>query len=213
MAGSSKALAVAVILAATITLLLLRQCPLSLVESMQICGLTCRLAKHVPNHPLRHQLSYSNVFSVVSESTGDIGGSQSAGYIDTGDWMSYTAVTIPTTGTYTVAYRVTSLSGGGSLRLERAGGTPVYGTRSIPSTGGWANLDNGLAHRDHNSLTAIGFWREPKNSHRTQESPPWQASAASSGVDSTVNPDPTQTGRGRVAGGGVGRSNLLELIN
>ncbi len=53
-----------------------------------------------------------------------------------------------------------------------------------------------------NSLTAIRFWRELKNSHKSQESPPWQASAASSGADSTVNPDPTRTKRGRVVGGG-----------
>ena len=48
-----------------------------------------------------------------------------------------------------------------------------------------------------NSLTAIGFWREPKNSHKSQESPPWRASTASStassGADSTVNPNPMQT--------------------
>ena len=36
---------------------------------------------------------------------------------------------------------------------------------------------------------------------------------ASFRADSTVNPNPTQTGRGRVVGGGVGRSDLLELIN
>jgi hypothetical protein len=60
-----------------------------------------------------------------------------------------------------------------------------------------------------NTLTALRFWREPKNSHRTQESPPWRASATSSGSDSTVNPDLMQTGRGRVVGGGVGRSDLL----
>jgi hypothetical protein len=48
------------------------------------------------------------------------------------------------------------------------------------------------------------FWWEPKNSHKTQESPPWQASAASSGADSTVIADPMQTERGRGVGGGVG---------
>ena len=79
------------------------------------------------------------------------------------------------------------------------------GEIAIPKKSGLSNA--------FNSLTAIGFWRELKNSHRTQESPPWWASAASSGADSTVNPDPTQTGRGRVVGGGVGRSDLQELIN
>ncbi len=81
--------------------------------------------------------SYSNSFGVIPESTGDVGGGQNVGNINTGDWMSYPAVTIPTTGVYTVSYRVASLSGGGSLQLERAGGTPVYGTLGIPSTGAW----------------------------------------------------------------------------
>ncbi len=53
-----------------------------------------------------------------------------------------------------------------------------------------------------NSFTAIRFWREPKNSNKTQELPPWQASAASSGADSTIIADPTQTERGRVVWGG-----------
>ena len=43
-----------------------------------------------------------------------------------------------------------------------------------------------------NSLTAIRFWREPKNSHKTQESPPWWAYAASSGADATVIANPAQ---------------------
>ena len=81
--------------------------------------------------------NYSNMFGVVRENTSDVGGGQNVGNINTGDWMSYPAVTIPTTGVYTVSYRVASLSGGGRLQLERAGGTPVYGTLSIPSTGAW----------------------------------------------------------------------------
>jgi hypothetical protein len=38
-----------------------------------------------------------------------------------------------------VQYRVASQSGGGSLQLERAGGTQVYGSLGVPSTGGWQN--------------------------------------------------------------------------
>jgi hypothetical protein len=81
--------------------------------------------------------SYSNMQGVVPEITSDVGGGQNVGFIDTDDWMSYPAVTIPSTGVYTVAYRVASLSGGGSLQFEKAGGTPVYGRLSIPATGGW----------------------------------------------------------------------------
>ncbi|KAL3809931.1 hypothetical protein ACHAXA_004792 [Cyclostephanos tholiformis] len=79
--------------------------------------------------------SYSNMFGVVPENTSDVGGGRNVGNINTGDWMSYPAVTIPTTGTYRVEYRVAGY--GGSLQFEKAGGTPVYGRLSIPVTGGW----------------------------------------------------------------------------
>ena len=81
--------------------------------------------------------SYLNSFGVVPENTSDVGGGQNVGNLNTGDWMSYPAVTIPTTGTYRVSYRVAGY--GGSLQLERAGGTPVFGTIVIPWTGGWQN--------------------------------------------------------------------------
>jgi endoglucanase len=81
--------------------------------------------------------SYSNSFGVVPKNTGDVAGGQNVGNINIDDWMSYPALTIPTTGGYTVSYRVMSLSGGDTLQLERAGGMPVYGTLSIPSMGAW----------------------------------------------------------------------------
>jgi hypothetical protein len=65
-----------------------------------------------------------------------VGGGQNVGSIQTGDWMSFPAVMIQTTGIYTVAYRVARICSGGSLQLERAGGTPVYGSLFILSTGG-----------------------------------------------------------------------------
>ena len=81
--------------------------------------------------------SYSNSFGVVPEDTSDVGGGQNVGFLHTGDWMSYPAVTIPTTGTYTVSYRV--VGGPGSLQFERAGGTQVFGMVVIPWTGGLQN--------------------------------------------------------------------------
>ena len=73
---------------------------------------------------------------VQTEVTSDAGGGKNVGYIDTGDWMSYPAVTIPSTGVYRVEYRVArGFSGSGNLQLEKAGGTPVYGSISIPATG------------------------------------------------------------------------------
>ena len=79
------------------------------------------------------------MFGVMTESTSDVGGGTNVGYIPTGDWMSYPEVVLPSTGAYKVEYRVASLSGSGSLQLEKAGGIPVYGGISIPATGGWQN--------------------------------------------------------------------------
>jgi len=65
-------------------------------------------------------------------------GGQNLGWIDPHDWVVWN-VNVPTTGTYTVQYRVASLPGGGALQLERAGGSQVYGQVSVPATGGWQN--------------------------------------------------------------------------
>jgi hypothetical protein len=80
--------------------------------------------------------SYSNMSGVVIGTSAAEAGSV-VGSIDTNDWMTYNNINIPTTGTYVIAYRVSSLNGGGSLRLEEAGGGTVYGTITIPKTGGW----------------------------------------------------------------------------
>jgi hypothetical protein len=80
--------------------------------------------------------SYEFTVGAIRESTSDVGGGQNVGSIDTGDWMRYPSVTIPITGRYRVSYRVASTLGGGILQLEKAGEI-VYGTISIPATGGW----------------------------------------------------------------------------
>ena len=65
-------------------------------------------------------------------------GGQDVGWIDANDWIVWN-VNIPTAGAYTVQYRVASLNGGGVIQLEKAGGSPVYGSVSVPGTGGWQN--------------------------------------------------------------------------
>jgi beta-glucanase (GH16 family) len=65
-------------------------------------------------------------------------GGQNVGWIDANDWIVWN-VNVPASGTYTVSYRVASLPGGGVIQLEKAGGSPVYGTVGVPATGGWQN--------------------------------------------------------------------------
>lgn len=79
---------------------------------------------------------YSNMSGIQTEVTSDAGGGLNVGWIDAGDWMTY-HVEVASSGTYTVSYRVASPTSGGSARLEQAGGGTVYGTVSVPATGGW----------------------------------------------------------------------------
>ena len=91
---------------------------------------------------------------VQTEDTSNVGGGKNVAYIDTGDWMSYREVTIPSTGTYRVEYRVAGF--GGSLQLEKAGGTQRFGTVSIPNTGGWQNWQT-VSHTVNLNAGQIAF--------------------------------------------------------
>jgi predicted alpha-1,6-mannanase (GH76 family) len=83
--------------------------------------------------------SYSTMSGIITEGTTDTDGGQNVGAVDTGDWMAYNSIFFPTSGTYKVEYRVSSLSGGGTISLDLNAGTTVLGTIAIPSTGGWQN--------------------------------------------------------------------------
>jgi hypothetical protein len=83
--------------------------------------------------------NYSTMSGVQLENTSDVGGGQNVGWIDAGDWMAYNSINIPTSGNYTVEYRVASLNGGGTLSLDLDGGSVVLGQLNIPNTGGWQN--------------------------------------------------------------------------
>ncbi len=83
--------------------------------------------------------SFAYMSGVGVESTVDGGSQTYVGWIDAGDWMSYPSVELPTSGTYTIEYRVASPMQGGRLQIEEAGGNPVYGSVAIPNSGGWHN--------------------------------------------------------------------------
>ena len=65
-------------------------------------------------------------------------GGQNVGYIENGDWMVWD-LNLPVSGRYQVEYRVASPNNGGIIQLEKAGGSPVYGTIGVPNTSGWQN--------------------------------------------------------------------------
>jgi hypothetical protein len=82
--------------------------------------------------------AYSNMFGVQTETTTDVGGGLDVGWIDTGDWMAYYNINFPSSGTYTVQYRVASLNGG-QLSMDLNAGSIQLGAANIPATGGWQN--------------------------------------------------------------------------
>ncbi|RYZ92919.1 MAG: carbohydrate-binding protein, partial [Moraxellaceae bacterium] len=81
---------------------------------------------------------FCQMSGVETESTSDTNGGSNLGYIDQGDWMTY-SVNVPASGSYTVSYRVASLNGGGVIQLEQAGGSPVFGSVNVAATSGWQN--------------------------------------------------------------------------
>ncbi len=80
--------------------------------------------------------NYSAMLGVQVEATTDVGGGSNVGWIDTNDWMAYNNITVPTSGTYTVEYRVASVNGG-KLSMDLNAGSIVLGSVNIPATGGW----------------------------------------------------------------------------
>jgi beta-glucanase (GH16 family) len=80
--------------------------------------------------------NYCTMSGIQTEATSDAGGGQNVGWIDANDYLGY-RVNVPSSGTYTVQYRVASANGGGSIRLEKLGGGATYGTLAVAATGGW----------------------------------------------------------------------------
>jgi hypothetical protein len=83
--------------------------------------------------------AYSAMSGIMTEATTDAGGGQNVGGIDAADWLAYNNITIPTSGSYTIEYRVASLNEGGRLSTDLNAGATVLGALDVPSTGGWQN--------------------------------------------------------------------------
>lgn len=64
-------------------------------------------------------------------------GGQDMGYVDAGDYLVWNNITIPTTGTYLLEYRVASGASGGTISSDLNAGAVQLGTTTIPGTGGW----------------------------------------------------------------------------
>ncbi|MGE6353507.1 glycosyl hydrolase family 18 protein [Flavobacterium sp. NPDC079362] len=83
--------------------------------------------------------NYSSMSGIQTEPTTDTGGGLNVGYADTGDWMAYSNVNFPTSGSYVIEYRVASAVTGARISSDLNAGTIQLGTVNIPNTGGWQN--------------------------------------------------------------------------
>ncbi|MGI4763373.1 MAG: beta-1,3-glucanase family protein [Janthinobacterium lividum] len=64
-------------------------------------------------------------------------GGQDMGTIDAGDYLVWNGITIPSTGTYLLEYRVASATSGGTISADLNAGNIQLGNTTIPGTGGW----------------------------------------------------------------------------
>ncbi|HEY0063038.1 MAG TPA: carbohydrate-binding protein [Telluria sp.] len=81
--------------------------------------------------------SFASMAGVATEASSDSGGGLDVGWIDTGDWMSY-SVNPATAGWYTVQYRVASPGTSGQIVLSQ-NARDISAVAAVPNTGGWQN--------------------------------------------------------------------------
>lgn len=82
--------------------------------------------------------AFTSMSGVQTDVTNDGGAGQYVGWIEAGDWMAYANITIPTTGSYRIEYRVASPSGS-LLSADLNAGSIQLGNVAIPATGDWQN--------------------------------------------------------------------------
>jgi subtilisin family serine protease len=69
------------------------------------------------------------------ETTSDVGGGYSIGYVTAGEWLVY-SINVNASGSYTVQARLASTTGNATFHIE-IDGVNVTGTLNMPNTGGW----------------------------------------------------------------------------
>ena len=77
--------------------------------------------------------NYTAMSGIQKENTSDVGGGQNVGWQDDNDWMDY-PVSVATSGSFAVNFRVASMFTGAQFQLRKADGT-VLTTVTVPNTG------------------------------------------------------------------------------
>jgi beta-glucanase (GH16 family) len=76
--------------------------------------------------------------NVDIQTTTDTGGGCNVGWIAQGEWLAFSGLNVPTTGSYIIRLRVAS-PGGATASVDLNSGTILLGNFPIPNTGGWQN--------------------------------------------------------------------------
>lgn len=79
--------------------------------------------------------NYSSMSGIQTQATTDAGGGKNVGFIDQGDWMTYT-INAAAAGNYTFTFRLASPNTGGQFKVLNAAGTALA-TVTVPNTGNW----------------------------------------------------------------------------
>jgi hypothetical protein len=77
--------------------------------------------------------NYATMYGIQTETTTDTGGGQNVGWIDTGDYMTYT-VNVATAGTYSINFRVAGWSTTGRISIQNAANTTLT-SANVPNGG------------------------------------------------------------------------------
>jgi len=109
--------------------------------------------------------NYSAMSGIQTEPTSDAGGGLNVGWQDNNDWMDY-SVNVPSSGVFTVNFRVASMFSGAQFQLRKSDGTALA-TITVPNTGSFqswqtvsvsANLSAGLQTLRITTIQANGGW-------------------------------------------------------
>ncbi|WP_139925117.1 beta-1,3-glucanase family protein [Hymenobacter sp. DG01] len=89
-----------------------------------------------PAFSLTLQAEAANVNNGMTVETCSEGG-QNMGFVDAGDYLVWNGINFPTSGTYTIEYRVASGASGGTISSDLNAGAIQLGNSTIPGTGSW----------------------------------------------------------------------------
>jgi hypothetical protein len=98
--------------------------------------------------------NYTGMFGIQTETTTDAGGGLNVGWIDAGDWMTY-SVNIATAGTYNVNFRLAGWANTGRISLQNAANTTLT-SANVPNGGATAYQVWSTVHGESTFTLAAG---------------------------------------------------------